>query len=254
MKDSGEFSETVPSAVGEYTVKATIAATDNYNGGEATADFTISKANLTPSVSIEGWAYGETANTPSVTGNTENGAVAYAYKLKTAEDEAYNSGVPVNAGTYKVRAVIEETDNYSGKIVEAEFTIDQAPLTISGITAANKTYDGTTNAELNCANVTFDGILDADAGKLTVTATGAFADENADNGKTVNISGLTLEGSSADNYMLAESGNQETTTANITPATLENVIVSQNGTLTYNGAEQTPQVSAGPRERMASGR
>ena len=36
-----------PTDAGEYTVKALIAATDNYNAAEATADFTIAKAALT---------------------------------------------------------------------------------------------------------------------------------------------------------------------------------------------------------------
>ena len=44
------YSTIVPTDAGEYTVKATIAGTANYNGGTATADFTISKASITPTV------------------------------------------------------------------------------------------------------------------------------------------------------------------------------------------------------------
>ena len=44
-KGSTDFSATVPTNAGDYTVKATIDATNNYNGGEATADFTISRAS-----------------------------------------------------------------------------------------------------------------------------------------------------------------------------------------------------------------
>lgn len=42
-KDS-TYKETVPTKVGEYTVKATIAATTYYHEGTATANFEISKA------------------------------------------------------------------------------------------------------------------------------------------------------------------------------------------------------------------
>ena len=40
---SQDFTEEVPTKAGKYTVKATVAATDNYNGATATADFTISR-------------------------------------------------------------------------------------------------------------------------------------------------------------------------------------------------------------------
>ncbi|MDP1334927.1 YDG domain-containing protein, partial [Klebsiella pneumoniae] len=54
---------------------------------------------------------------------------------------------------------------------------------------------------------------------LTVaTATGNFSDKNAGNGKTVNITGLSLGGADAGNYLLPTGAT--TTTANITPATI----------------------------------
>ena len=43
VKGSADFSAAVPTNAGEYTVKASIAETANYNGAEATADFTIAK-------------------------------------------------------------------------------------------------------------------------------------------------------------------------------------------------------------------
>ncbi len=41
--DDSTYTEKVPTNAGDYTVKATISETENYNGGVATADFTISK-------------------------------------------------------------------------------------------------------------------------------------------------------------------------------------------------------------------
>ena len=43
--DDKNYSDAVPTAAGTYTVKATVAETDNYNAGTATADFTISKGD-----------------------------------------------------------------------------------------------------------------------------------------------------------------------------------------------------------------
>ena len=52
VKDAADttYSDTLPTNAGDYTVKATFAATDNYNEVTATADFTIAKA--TPAVVI----------------------------------------------------------------------------------------------------------------------------------------------------------------------------------------------------------
>ena len=49
---SQDFTEEVPTKAGKYTVKATVAETDNYNGGEATAEFTIREKVVAPSNSL----------------------------------------------------------------------------------------------------------------------------------------------------------------------------------------------------------
>ncbi|MEK8086876.1 filamentous hemagglutinin N-terminal domain-containing protein, partial [Aquabacterium sp. A3] len=123
-----------------------------------------------------------------------------------------------NAGTYSGLGVsilksgfsVASSGNTTGSL-----TIDAAKLSaVTGIAAANKTYDGTTAATLNTSAAQFTGLLAADVGKVNVaSATGAFADKNAGTTKTVNISGITLGGTSAGNYALDNSGT--TTTADI---------------------------------------
>jgi hypothetical protein len=57
---------------------------------------------------------------------------------------------------------------------------------------------------------------------LTVaTSTGTFIDKNVGTGKTVNISNLTLGGTDAVNYILAN--NSATTTATITKANISSI-------------------------------
>ena len=107
--------------------------------------------------------------------------------------------------------------SYGGKYTTntgtATVTVNPKAVTVSGITANDKVYDGTTNAGLDYSAVTLGGVLENDT--LTVTATGTM--ESADVGeKKVTISNLTLGGDSAANYVLAESGNQTETTATIT--------------------------------------
>ena len=91
--------------------------------------------------------------------------------------------------------------------------ISPRPVTVSGITAQNKTYDGNTQVTFAYEGVVLEGNVDGD--KLTVTAEGAFEDANVGS-KQVNITGLTLGGAEQGNYVLAERGQQTSATAVIT--------------------------------------
>lgn len=89
-------------------------------------------------------------------------------------------------------------------------------ITVSGIKAKDKIYDGNTKAELDFSAVIIDGKADGD--KLNVTATGIFENKEIGNDKTVNVTNIALDGDDAENYKLAASGQQETTKASITKA------------------------------------
>jgi len=90
-------------------------------------------------------------------------------------------------------------------------------LAVTGITADNKVYDGTTDATINTTGATLMGVLSGDAVTLVTSgATGTFATKDVGTGKTVTVSGLALTGADAGNYVITP----PTTTANITAATL----------------------------------
>lgn len=119
--EDSKYSTEVPTEAGEYTIKATIAATTNYEAAIDSTHFTISKANITPTVTLVGWTFGATANTPEVTGNTGNGAETFTYKAEGAE--AFTSEVPTAVGTHIVKVTIAETTNYNGGEATTTFTI-----------------------------------------------------------------------------------------------------------------------------------
>ena len=107
----------------------------NTNGGDVTANYEISyvngtlqvtKADITPAVTLEGWTEGAIANTPKVTGNSGNGQVTFTYKVKDADDSTYTASVPTQPGTYTVKAAVAETANYNGAAATADFTITAA--------------------------------------------------------------------------------------------------------------------------------
>ncbi|HEX4265009.1 MAG TPA: YDG domain-containing protein [Verrucomicrobiae bacterium] len=100
--------------------------------------------------------------------------------------------------------------------------ITAAGLTVSGVTAAGKIYDGTVAATISTNGAVFLGIMGSDSVALGGTASGVFADANAGVGKMVSVSGLTIIGADAGNYLLT----QPSVTANITPASTQNAITS----------------------------
>ncbi|WP_308922176.1 YDG domain-containing protein [Janthinobacterium sp. J1-1] len=91
--------------------------------------------------------------------------------------------------------------NYTvGNATGVKADIAQKQLTVGGITAGNKVYDGGTAAALDTGSATFGGLVTGDS--LNASASGAFSDKNAAAGKTVNISGIVLGGVDAGNYTL----------------------------------------------------
>ena len=130
------------------------------------------------------------------------------------------SGVTVPGFSGSPYTFLTETDVPGGNgtfpiASSPAITITPALLTVSaaGLTPANKVYDGDTTTTLTIGSPTLVGVIGAEEVSLVTTgATGAFVDENVGTAKTVNISGLTIDGADAGNYTLI----QPTRTANIT--------------------------------------
>ena len=119
----------------EYTATAELdgeaAVLANYKLPEnVSVDFSIVKASVTPSVSIDGWTYGDEVNEPAVAGasNPGKGAVTYEYGKKG--EGSWAATIPTDAGEYTVRATVAETDCYKSGTATADFTI--APKSIMG--------------------------------------------------------------------------------------------------------------------------
>jgi len=194
------------------------------NQTETTANITAKQITVT--ITPNGGTYGSViAAAANLSGavDGENVPVTLTYTGNN-----YSSAtVPVNAGSYKVTASIANSNYTLTGNTTADFVITPKAVTVTGITAKDKVYDGTTDATLDCSNAQFDGILKND--KLTVAAKGMF--ETAVAGKqNVAISGLTLGGASAANYVLAGSGNQAETTATITAKQVTVTITPNGGT------------------------
>ena len=74
---------------------------------------------------MEGWTYGEDANSPLASANF--GTVEYEYYVQGSTTKL--EGRPTDAGSYYVKAVVAATENYAGVEETKEFTISKLELT-----------------------------------------------------------------------------------------------------------------------------
>ena len=122
----GEFSETVPTAAGNYFVKATVAATANYDGAEKTAEFKIAHSNATLTnmpAAVANLVYTGNAQELVTAGVADGGTMQY----KLGTDGTWSSDIPTatNAGEYTVYYKVLGDDNH-GDIAEASVTVVMA--------------------------------------------------------------------------------------------------------------------------------
>ena len=136
-----------------------------------------------------------------------------------------NTGTGVKVTVAGLTIVGAQASDYTLSEPATTADITPAPLTVSGITAANKVYDASTAATLNTSGATLVGVFSGDTVTLnTGSASGTFASQNVGTGITVTVAGLTIVGAQSGNYTLT----QPTTAASITPtATPRPMIISE---------------------------
>ena len=125
-----------------------------------------------------------------------------------------------NAGTSKTVTI---TPSYTGADVGNYSVTDHSTvtanitakaLTVSGITASDKTYDATTSATLGTGSISYGGLVSGDT--LTGTYSGVFDNANVAAGKTVTITS-SYGGADVNNYTITD---QASTTADVTAKAL----------------------------------
>ena len=137
-----------------------------------------------------------------------------------------------NAGTAKVvtisTPVLAGTDagNYTlnASALTASADITAKAVDVGAISAANKTYDGTTSATLSGG--VLSGVISGDSVAVGPLS-GAFADKNVGNDKLVSVNSIVLTGPDAGNYRYAS--DSFTSKANITQRALSTWLGAASG-------------------------
>jgi hypothetical protein len=197
-------------AIPTITGAATAAAfTTTYGTASAAQTFSVSGANLTASlvataptgleVSSDGTAYGSTA-TFTQSGGMVTGTLRVRLAATAAVSGTYNSQniVLSSAGASSVNVATAASGN----------SVAAKALTISGLTADDKDFDGTTTATVS-GTPTYVGLVNGETSSVSGTVTWAFPDSAVGSGKNLSRTG-TYNAPSA-NYTVT----QPTLTASI---------------------------------------
>lgn len=205
-----------PADVGTYNVRIDVAEGKNYDAAADLTDdswtFTIAANETAPAVTLSGdttYTGGRITPAPTVKIGSTKLTEGRDYTVAYGENRDVSTG-----GTVTITAM----GNYAFSAVAESFAITPRAVTVSGITAADKTYNGSADAVLDVSGAVISGKAEGD--ELTVSADGTFDSKDVGTDRTVRISGLTLGGTSAGNYRLAASGQQASAMAAITPAVI----------------------------------
>ncbi|WP_295859513.1 YDG domain-containing protein [uncultured Oscillibacter sp.] len=237
----------------------------NYTGAK-TGSFTVTVKD------IEFMVNGEAASADNAildrTG-TEYGST-WAERISVREELTASVGGAVKTGAYTVvpdsgsltdRPGVGShgyTVKFTGSgytdvtVFSGTITVTPRTVTVTGIAAQSRPYNGGTAAALDFSGASITGKLEGD--ELSVTASGVFETKNAGESRTVSLTGLTLTGGAKDNYTLDAANSQRTASADITPkevtVTADNCKVSKvydgtNRAGAFIGAPQLTGVLSG---------
>ena len=228
--DEGAITATVSNAVngdrigvtvtgGELTAGTHTAAATGLTGDKAknyqlstvdadrTVQYTVAQAVQTLTFAQQGSltrTYGDDAFSNAASNNRrDGGSITYASSRESVATVASDGTVTIHAaGEATITATAAETANYQQSAASYTLRVSPKGVTITGLQAESKTYDGTAAAVIT-GTPALSGLMAGD--DVTVDAAraaAAFADADAGTGKTVLLSGYALTGADAANYTL----------------------------------------------------
>ncbi len=178
--DETEYTETVPTAVGSYEAKVTYPATASYTEATAVAEFEITKATGSATITVEDVTYGEeiVAKLSSVTHDI--GTAIVEYMIAGADESTYTTSLPTAVGNYVARVIFSANENYNELVTTTEFEITKAEGTAT-ITVADVVYGeivspevaSTTNTGVT-PTVQYKGVDETEYTETVPTAVGSY--------------------------------------------------------------------------------
>ena len=228
-----------PDANDNYEAEWTFTPAEGYEEyATATGTVTVKVNKATPTfiapTAQENLTYTGQEQELITAGMTDHGTMQYSLTEKGTYSQDTPTGTDAGAYTVWYRVIGDANHNDTAPASVA-VRIGQKPLTITGVTAASKPYDGTTDAGIT--SVTFDGVTLNRGTDYTVTAN--FDDASVDSGKNITAT-VTLMEQAAKNYALEQSSFP--TTGSIIKAAAPD-FTKETALTVVNGHEKTYTVT-----------
>jgi hypothetical protein len=223
---------------------------DSFDGVIITSGMSLVSSPASPST------YGESVTlTTTVVGNSPTGSIVFGEGGNPLTCDGGNQTLSAGQATCVLNSLAANSYNftadYAGDVnndpdsASLTHQVQSKILTLSGLSADDKVYDGNTSATLT-GTASLNGIINGDDVTLNGAGTGTFADPSAGVDKTIFLSGFGLTGSDAGNYSLA---GPLTLTATISkaPQMIDGLAAAPSGgsatlSVTASGASGNPVV------------
>lgn len=220
---NGEFEyTTVFKSVGEQTVTASYAGSDNYVASDASVTFDVAKQDVVVTVDpIADSAYGDNVTITGKFSDVDGNAIS-------------NSNVRVFVNGKKFLAKTDKTGIYTLSVKVNALGENNVTVGYAGNDNYNSYEDTTTfKADKQDVIVTVDAIEDTKVGE-NVTITGTFTDKN---GKAIINSNVKILINGKKYYARTDSTGSYTFTTTVTSAGMNNVTLGYSGNDKYNSYE-----------------
>ena len=190
--------------------------------GSAAGNYSLSQpTNLTANITPKALTIASTLPPPVLTSiQLTNGVITIMWNSVTGGIYRAQYNNSLNGGGWTDLSLdvtaTDSTATQTNAVGSATQRFYRVKLLNSGLSANDKSYDGTTAATITSNAVVLVGVLPADTGNVSFVTNGYvanFATANVGTGIPVTVTGLGLAGSAAGNYSLSQPTNL---TANIT--------------------------------------
>ena len=204
---------TVPTNAGSYTVTATIFGGTEYSavGPLSLGTYTIGQKELTGLNAVtsvenkeyDGSATAAAAVTPTAAQGLLGSDSAGVEVIASFDNKHVGEGKSVTITGWSLTGT--DAGNYSlPSVYPSNLTanITAKPITITGVSAQNRAYNGTDTVQITGGAL--QGAAAGDTVTPVVPATGTVASKDIGTGKDVTIANITLSGADAGNYTLTQ--------------------------------------------------
>ena len=214
--------------VGNYTIIARSAETDDYYAGFNSTVFEVIKHASSVNITVNDNYEIETDFTIGIENNTAVNVTINGVEYPVVDGKVVIDTTALAAGNYTVTATIYESDKYLGNSTSKTFTIFKHNAVIDNVVVpvVNTTVGQNATITVIMGNVT--------SGKVIVEVGGYNYTVDINNGVAVLVVGLPVGEYTAHAYYLESDKYNATDLAN---ATAFNVVAKQNATVIINAAE-----------------